>query len=129
MKRILTASAACAVLLLATNAFAADLGAELSTAQTHAGLAAKAANIDGVHMHMHHALNCLVGPKGTGFDSTNLNPCAQSGNGAIPDSTDAAQKGKLQTAVDQLNSGLAASDMTTAAKDAADASATIASAK
>src|SRR5579872_4193833 len=108
MKNLLIMSAAGAALLFSTSAFAADVAAEISTAQTHAGLAAKAANIDGVHMHMHHALNCLVGPGGTGFDTTNMNPCAKSGNGAIPDSADAAQKTKLQSAVAQLNSGLAA---------------------
>jgi hypothetical protein len=127
MKRIAFAFAA--TLLASGNALAADLGAELTTAQTHAGLAAKAANIDGVHMHIHHALNCLVGPGGSGFDAGNMNPCAKSGNGAIADSADAAQKAKLQTAVAQLNSGLAATDMAVAAKDATDASTTIAGAK
>jgi len=124
MKTILLAAAA--ALLMSTTAFAADLGAELSTAQTHAGLAAKAADIAGVHMHMHHALNCLVGPGGAGFDTTNMNPCAMSGNGAIPDSADAGQKAKLQTAVGLLRTGLGSNDMAAAAKDA---SMTIASAK
>jgi hypothetical protein len=127
MKTILLATAA--ALLVSTTAFAADLGAELTTAQTHAGLAAKATTIDMVHMHLHHALNCLVGPGGTGFDTTNANPCAKSGMGAIPDSTDAGQKAKLQTAVGQLNTGLAATDVATAAGDATTASMTIASAK
>jgi hypothetical protein len=127
MKTILLAAGA--ALLLSTTAYAADLGSELSTAQTHAGLAAKATSIDMVHMHMHHALNCLVGPGGAGYDATNANPCAKAGAGAIPDSADAAQKAKLQTAVGQLNTGLAATDMMAAAKDATDASMTIASAK
>jgi hypothetical protein len=107
----------------------ADVAGEIATAQTHAGLAAKAADVKGVHMHMHHALNCLVGPSGDGFDATNANPCAKAGNGAIPDSTDAAQKTKLMTAVTQLKSGLASDDMAMAAKDATTASETIASAK
>jgi hypothetical protein len=127
MKTILLAAGA--TLLLSTAAFAADLGAELSTAQTHAGLAAKGADITAVHMHMHHALNCLVGPAGDGYDATNANPCAKSGAGAIPDSTDAAQKAKLQTAVGLLKTGLASSDMAAAATDATDASAAIAGAK
>jgi hypothetical protein len=127
MKTILLAAGA--ALLLSTTAYAADLGAELSTAQTHAGLAAKATSIDMVHMHMHHALNCLVGPGGAGYDATNANPCAKSGAGAIPDSTDAAQKAKLQTAVGLLKTGLGSNDMAAAAKDATDASAAIAGAK
>jgi hypothetical protein len=128
MKKIMIASLTGAALLLSTAAFA-DETAELTTAQTHAGLAAKAGTIDMVKMHMHHSLNCLVGPGGTGFDATNANPCAAQGKGAIPDSTDAAQKAKLQTAVTQLNAGLASTDMAAAAKDATEASTIIGGAK
>jgi hypothetical protein len=113
--------------LLSTPAFA-DIAAELSTAQTHAGLAAKNATLDGVHMHLHHALNCLVGPSGTGYDASQANPCAKAGNGAIPDASD-AQKTKLQTAVASANSGLAATDLATAQKDAQSTADAIASAK
>jgi hypothetical protein len=88
MKKILIASA---VAMLLPSAAFADIAAELATAQTHAGLAAKAPAIDGIHMHMHHALNCLEGPNGADFDKTNMNPCAAQGNGAIPDGS-AAQK-------------------------------------
>jgi hypothetical protein len=125
MKKFLIASSV--ALLLPTAAFA-DIAAELATAQTHAGLAAKAPAIDGVHMHMHHALNCLVGPKGDGFDASNMNPCASQGNGAIPDAS-AAQKAKLTDAVADLKAGIASSDMATAAKDATDAAADIGGAK
>ena len=128
MKTILTASVA-AALLFATSAFAADLGAEITTASTHAGLAAKAGNIDMVHMHMHHAINCLEGAKGADFDASNANPCAKSGDGAIVDSADAGQKAKLQAAAAQLKSGLALTDMAAAGKVATDASAAIAAAK
>src|ERR1700759_1185312 len=88
-----------AALLLTLPAKAADGKGEIPNAEMHAGLAAKATAIDGVHMHLHHALNCLVGPGGTGFDTTNTNPGAKAGNGAIPASTDAAQKTKLAAAV------------------------------
>jgi ankyrin repeat protein len=106
-----------------------DLGAELATASTHAGLAAKATTIDMVRMHMHHAINCLVGPTGAGFDAGNANPCAKDGMGAIPDVTDAAQKKKLQDAADQLKAGLALTDIVAAGKVATAASAEIAAAK
>lgn len=125
MKKFLIATAV--ALALPTAAFA-DIAAELNTAQTHAGLAAKAAAIDMVHMHMHHALNCLVGPKGSDFDSTNANPCAAQGNGAIPDASD-AQKVKLTAAVATLKAGIASSDMAAAAKSATDAAAAIGGAK
>ena len=116
-----------AALALPTVAFA-DVAQEITTAQTHAGLAAKAPTLDGVHMHMHHALNCLVGPKGDGFDATPGNPCASQGNGAIPDGSD-AQKAKLTAVVATLKAGIASTDQATAAKDATDAAAAIGAAK
>ncbi len=129
MKAVCIACLAGASLLLSASAFAADLGSEITNAQTHAGLAASAANIDGVHMHMHHALNCLVGPGGDGFDAKQMNPCAQSGNGAIPDEMDAAKKAKLTTAKTQLMQGIAATDLKMAQASAATAQTTIVSAK
>jgi len=121
MKKMMFAAAA--VSLLATPAFA-DLAGELSTAQTHAGLAAAQADIAKVHMHLQHALNCLVGPSGDGFDAAPGNPCAKAGNGAIPDSTDAAQKTKLTAAAATAKAGVANSDLAgaqAAAKQTADA--------
>ena len=119
--------AAVAPFLFAASAFAADLGSEINNARTHAGLAAAAADINGVHMHMHHALNCLVGPNGDGFDSKAMNPCAQAGNGAIPDETDQIKKAKLLTAKNELETGLAATDLQAAKSAASSARATIAS--
>ena len=125
MKKILIASA---VAMLLPTAVFADAAQEIATAQTHAGLAAKAPAIDGVHMHMHHALNCLEGPKGADFDATPGNPCASQGNGAIPDAS-ADQKAKLTAVVATLKAGLASNDQTAAAKDATDAAAAIGAAK
>ncbi len=111
MKKIIASAALLG--LIATPVFA-DVATEITIAQTHAGLAAKAADIDKVHMHLHHALNCLVGPSGDGFDATNANPCGKAGAGIIPDSTDAAQKTKLATAVSDAKAGIAATDLATA---------------
>src|SRR6185437_3359635 len=55
MKLVTIVTLAAAPALFAATAFAADLGSEINNAATHAGLAAQAANIDGVHTHMHHA--------------------------------------------------------------------------
>lgn len=110
------------------TAFAADLSIEISTAEAHAGFAAKADTIEHVHMHLHHALNCLVGPKGRAFDAKALNPCAGKGNGAIHDTTDAAQKAELKKAVKEAKAGLRATDMATAVKDAKAVAATLAGA-
>jgi hypothetical protein len=103
-------------------ALAADVGSEIVTAGTHAGLAAQAADLNGVHMHLHHAVNCLVGPSGKGFDASQMNPCANSGNGAIPDTADPAKKASLQAAADKALSGIAESDIAKA-KAAANATA------
>ena len=117
---ILMGAAVAAVLLAPLPVLAADAAGEIVTAATHADLAAKAADLAGTQMHLHHALNCLVGPNGTGFDPKNMNPCANSGTGAIPDTTDAAKKSALQAAAATASAGLAATDLKTAQKDAAD---------
>jgi hypothetical protein len=123
MKKLLIAS--CMALALPTAAFA-DVAAELTVADQHAGFAAKAGTIDMVHMHLHHVLNCLVGPSGPGFDAAPGNPCAKAGNGALADGGD---KAKLQPAVDAVNAGLAATDVAAAQGDAQKAAAAIEAAK
>ena len=114
----LFAVAACGLLSVTARA---DSASETVTAMTHANLAAAAADINGVHMHLHHALNCLVGPNGNGFDAKELNPCANAGRGAIPDATDAAKKKTLGAAADKLRAGIASSDLKTAQQAGTDA--------
>jgi hypothetical protein len=121
MKKILFLAGAAA--LLATPAFA-DLAGELSTAQTHAGMASSQTDIAMAHKHLQHAINCLVGPNGKGFDAAAGNPCGKAGNGAIPDSTDAAQKAKLTSIAMSAQAGVSNSDLAASqktAKDTADA--------
>ena len=120
-KRDLLLGAACAVLILApVSVLAADAAGEVSTAATHATLASQAGDLDGVKMHLHHTLNCLVGLSGAGFDPKQINPCAGSGSGAIPDTSDAAKKKALEEAANTVRAGLAASDMATAKKAASE---------
>jgi hypothetical protein len=111
------------VLTLALSAYAVNAAKEAATAADHAGFAAKATTIQQVHMHLHHALNCLVGPKGEGFDLSAENPCASLGSGAIPDDTSASAEYSLRSAVKDLTAGLASNDLATAQKDAAQAEA------
>lgn len=121
MKKIMFAAAA--VSLLATPAFAA-LSDEVSTAQTHAGLAAAQTDVAKVHMHLQHAVNCLVGPSGDGFNAAPGNPCKGKGNGAITDATDGAQRSKLTAAAATAKAGIADTDLAAAqatAKQTADA--------
>jgi hypothetical protein len=113
--------------ILGAFAFAALLSAPaladgpqaISTAANHAGLAAKGANIGAVHTHLHHVLNCLVGPGGQGFDAMPGNPCANAG-GAIPQTTDAATKAKLESAATAVRGGIANNDEAAAKKVATD---------
>ena len=97
----------------------ADAKSEIATAAQHAGLAAAAPNLLQTHMHLHHAVNCLVGPQDGDFDKTNMNPCAQLGKGAFPDESDAEIKSKLQSAMSAAEDGIASSDEATAKKNAA----------
>lgn len=115
MKRIILL-AACAA--LTATPVLADTAAELNIAQTHAGMAAKSTDLKTVQMHLHHAVNCLVGPGGKDFDPSNANPCAKAGKGAIPDSTDQAQKTKLEAAVADAMPGFSTTDLATAQKAA-----------
>lgn len=108
--------AACAA--LAATPVLADTAAELSIAQNHAGMAAKAADIVMVQKHLHHAVNCLVGPTGKGFNEAAGNPCGKAGAGAIPDATDAAMKAKLQSIADAAAPGLTTTDLAAAQKTA-----------
>jgi hypothetical protein len=107
------------------SAQAPDPAQEAATSGLHAGLAAQAANIEQVHMHLHHTVNCLVGPKGQGFDAKEANPCQKLGNGAIPDSIDSATKTKLTAALAKAQAGLKSDDLTAAKKAATEAQATL----
>ena len=118
-----SAVAACA--FLAAPVLGADPKGEITTAAQHASLAAQASDIAGVKMHLHHTLNCLEGPKGADFSKTDMNPCANSGNGAIPDSTNPTTTASLQSAVGQAVSGLKTSDLKTAQGDASATAATL----
>jgi len=97
----------------------ADAKSQIATAAQHAGLAAAAPNLVQVRMHLHHAMNCLVGPQDAEFDKTNTNPCAQQGKGAFPDTSDPEIRTKLQNAMSAAADGIASSDEATAKKNAA----------
>ena len=96
----------------------ADVNKEVSTAAQHAGFAASAKDLKTTQMHLHHVVNCLVGPQGQGFDASFGNPCNGQGSGAISDTTDGAKKASLQQALQQTLDGLKQSDMAAAQKNA-----------
>ena len=96
----------------------ADVNKEVSTAAQHAGFAASSKDMKTTQMHLHHVVNCLVGPQGEGFDGSFGNPCNGQGSGAISDTTDGAKKASLQQALQQTLDGLKQSDMAAAQKNA-----------
>ena len=114
-----------ALIGLSALVYAADAAKEAAMAARHAGLASKAADVKAVHTHLHHVVNCLVGPKGEGFDANEANPCASLGDGAIPDTTDSAMKTMLMDALKTANAGLGSDDLATAQKNAAETAATL----
>lgn len=110
VRLVSTVSGTALALLISSSALAATPAPEVKTATVHAGLASKAGSVKGVHTHLHHTLNCLVGPDGGGFDSDEMNPCGDMGKGAIPDTKDDNMRVKLQSAADKANSGLDTDD-------------------
>jgi hypothetical protein len=69
----------------AARAAMKDTSAEVQTALTHAGFAQKYDTLKEVTLHLHHVLNCLVGPKDSMFDTAAGDPCQGQGNGILPD--------------------------------------------
>jgi len=82
-----------AILALAVPAFglqtvrAAEtgMGEELKTAIAHAGFAQKYDSMKEVSLHLHHVVNCLVGPNDPMFDKASGNACEGQGNGIMPE--------------------------------------------
>ena len=117
-KRSWVGLAVCAGLVAMPLAALADASGEISTAAQHAQYSAQATSVKVAHAHLHHALNCLVGPKGHGFDKKAENPCKDQGSGAIPDTTDAATKKSLERIAARARSALRSNKLDTVKKDA-----------
>lgn len=111
---------ACA-LPLAVQAADANVAAskQVATATAHAGMALGATDLDMVHTHLHHVVNCLVGTSGDGFDAKAGNPCKDMGQGAIVDAKgDAPTEARLQSALSEAEQGLKATTLDEAHADA-----------
>ncbi len=61
------------------------LQTELTTALTHAGFAAKYEALQEVTTHLHHVVNCIVGPNDKMYNTAAGNPCQGQGNGILAD--------------------------------------------
>ena len=114
--QVLVMAASLSLALLGTTAAYAKTNAneEISTAITHAGFAEKMTDVNKVHQHLHHVINCLVGPHGAGFDAKAGDPCLGMGNGAIDDFTykmaDKVRRDLLKEALEDANYGLMTSN-------------------
>jgi hypothetical protein len=111
---------------LASTAFAqnGDAAKELATARAHAKLAEASQSVEVAKMHLHHVINCLVGPHGDGFDAAAGNPCKGMGDGAEMDSHKGqmgSMKGmdKASHALELARQGVAASKLSEVHKAAA----------
>jgi hypothetical protein len=111
--------ALCAGLVALPLAAHADTSTEVATAADHAGFSAASNTLLMAHTHLHHTLNCLVGPKGRGFDTKAADPCANMGNGAIPDASDAHMKRSLEHIAYRTRMALRNHKLAAVKKDAA----------
>jgi len=102
------------------NAAPVQFGKEIAAAATHAGLAAQESEIAGVHMHLHHTMNCLVGPKGEGYSAKDMDPCSALGNGAVVDAATRSTVLGVNTAILGTKKGLEEQDVTKAKEIAAE---------
>lgn len=118
MKRLIIAG----MLALSTApVLAADLQIQITAAQMTARSGSRNVfAIEDIHQRMQSAINCLVGPKGEGYNAAAPDPCTRSGNGVIPDTADAAKKAKYLEAVEKLKTGLKEEDRRNAMQIALD---------
>jgi hypothetical protein len=99
---------------------------QVATASAHAGMALGATDLKTAQMHLHHVVNCLVGPSGKGFDAKAGDPCKGQGQGAIVDAKgDVATESRLHTGLMQAEHGLKATTLDGAHADAQQAMTTL----
>jgi len=115
MKSLLMSSMALVgTLLLASTALAqgGDAAKELATAREHAQLSEASQSVVVAKMHLHHVINCLVGPHGRGFDAAAGDPCKGMGEGAVKDAQgDHMRLGQATQALAYARRGVAAKDL------------------
>ena len=99
---------------------------EINTAHAHALMAQSATSVAMAHTHLHHVINCLVGPAGKGFDAAAGDPCKGQGNGAIPNSAaDHALHAKLESALGDAQAGLKSESLAAVQQEAGKAAAVL----
>lgn len=109
------------VLPLATLAAGSSDAAskQARTASAHAGMALAAKDLKVAHMHLHHVINCLVGPASKAFDASQADPCKGLGQGALVDARgDVVTEARLHTALMDAERGVKATTLDDAHADA-----------
>lgn len=121
MKRFFVVAVSVALgsaLSLTAMAAPGNANKEIATAIIHANVASQITNLDGVHLHLHHVLNCVLGPHSEQYSAAaeklSAYKCVGLGDGALPDSHDPAVRGDLQKAVKLADQGLQAKQFDTA---------------
>ena len=112
-KTMVSSAALLACIALAPATVLADGPEAIAMAARHAGIASNTADIGMVRTHLHHVLNCLVGPDGEGFDQAAGNPCNATG-GAIPQTADATAKEMLTKQAADARMAIANADLAAA---------------
>lgn len=108
---------------VAVAAPASNANREIATAKVHATVATQIDTVAGAQLHLHHVVNCLVGPHGNGWDAAaeakSENHCTDLGNGAIADAKhDAAVRHDAETALHAAQAGLKANTLDAVHRDA-----------
>lgn len=96
----------------------------VSNAKIHASVAAKVDTLQDVHLHLHHVLNCLVGPHGKLYsakaEALSAYHCDQLPYGAADDPHASAKVRKLaDAAVHEARAGIHADTVQAGHRDAA----------
>jgi hypothetical protein len=127
MNRLLVVGITAALGGFACAAFAQNSAKdEINTAHAHALMAQNATSVAMAHTHLHHVINCLVGPNGSGFDASAGTPCKGQGSGAIPDAAaDHALHAKLESALGDAQAGLKSESLSAVQQDAGKAAAAL----
>lgn len=96
---------------------------ELANAKMHATVASQIDSLAGIHLHLHHVINCLVGPHGAGYsakaETLSTYHCNDLGAGAIADSAGNQKAQRLEeSALREAEAGVHATSYAIAKHDA-----------
>ncbi|HEX7325245.1 MAG TPA: hypothetical protein VF292_07815 [Rhodanobacteraceae bacterium] len=125
MKRFFAVTAAVALgsaFSMSAPAATGNANKEIATALIHANVASKVDSLSGVHLHLHHVLNCVLGPHSKQYSAAaeklSAYKCVGLGNGALPDSRDPAVRSDLQQVVKFADRGIQSQQFATAHQSA-----------